>query len=66
MTINTREDITIKIQSIIIETSHLVHEYKILEHFQNIKGFPYIFLFTLIDDSLVRIMELLHDDDLKK
>ena len=62
MNIKTKEEVAIKIESTNIETPQLLHEYKILKNFQNIKGFPQIFLFTPLDDTLVMIMELLGDN----
>ena len=62
MNIKTREEVAIKIESTNIETPQLLHEYKILKNFQNIKGFPQIYLYTPLDDTLVMIMELLGDN----
>ena len=62
MNIKTREEVAIKIESTNIETPQLFHEYKILKNFQNIKGFPQIYLYTPLDDTLVMIMELLGDN----
>ena len=60
--LKTREEVAIKIESTKIETPQLLHEYKILKNFQNIIGFPQIYSFSPLDDTLVMIMELLGDN----
>ena len=42
MNIKTREEVAIKIESTNIETPQLLHEYKILKNFQNIKESDFV------------------------
>ena len=57
--IKTKEEVAIKIESTNTKTPQLLHEYKILKTLKDGEGFPQIYLFCPLDDTLVMIMDLL-------
>jgi serine/threonine protein kinase len=59
VTLKTKEEVAIKIESKNIETPQLIHESKILTALNNNDGFPKVYLVTPLDDVLIMVMELL-------